>query len=78
MQLDPFVECYWQAHGFGNPSLDTYTIIPDGCIDVVYEQQGAQIRCLAFGTTTSVNLTINPEATYCGGSLQARHGTTLT
>lgn len=66
-QLDPFVECYWQARGSGNPNLDTYTILPDGCIDVVYEQQGSYIRCLAFGTTTSTQrFTIVPGATYFG------------
>ncbi len=51
--LADFVQCMWQANGKAHAPIDGYTIIPDGCVDVVYELDDRQARCLAFGTTTS-------------------------
>jgi len=63
--LDAFVACYWQAMGSGDFTLPSYTIIPDGCVDVVYELQGSHIRCMAFGTTTSVQMFVPaPHSVY--------------
>lgn len=65
--LNAFVACYWQATGSGDFTTPSYSIIPDGCIDVVYEQQSWQVRCMAFGTTTSVQTFVPaPQAVYFG------------
>ncbi len=65
--LRDFIACFWQAQGTGHSAIDTYTILPDGCIDVVYQQQDERIRCSAFGTTTRAQtVSIVPEATYFG------------
>ena len=54
-----------------------YEILPDGCIDVVFELLTIHTRCLVFGTTTQKQeFVIKPEADYFGIHFQpamARH-----
>lgn len=67
LNLRAFVVCYWQATGSGGFTSPSYAIIPDGCVDIVFEQHGSQARCMAFGTTTSVQTFVPaPQAVYFG------------
>ncbi len=65
--LAPFVDRFWHAAAARNLNFRHYTIIPDGCVDVVYETLGHRVRCLLFGTSSHTRLfRITPEATYFG------------
>lgn len=65
--LAPFIECYWQAQSTDRATPDRFTIIPDGCIDIVYERRDSHITCFAFGTTTRAQtIPLVPGAQYFG------------
>jgi AraC-like DNA-binding protein len=65
--LSSFVDRFWQASVPENGPFHEFVIIPDGCVDVVYEQTGSQVRCLIFGTYSQTRpFRINPQATYVG------------
>lgn len=65
--LSSFVDRFWSASVPENGRFFEYAIVPDGCVDVVYEQTGTQVRCLIFGTNSRTRpFRINPEATYLG------------
>ncbi len=59
-----------------------YEILPDGCIDVVFELLAAHTHCLVFGTTTQKQeFAVKPEADYFGIRFQpgmARHFLTFS
>ena len=58
------VECFWIGGRSGDPHFE---ILPDGCIDVVFELAPARSRVLLFGTTTrSTAFAVAPEAEYFG------------
>lgn len=57
-------ECFWIGGRSGEPH---YEILPDGCMDVVFEFAPARNRVLLFGTTTrSTAFAVAPEAEYFG------------
>lgn len=65
--LSSFVDRFWRASVPENGQFLEYSIVPDGCVDVVYEQTSEQVRCLIFGTNSRTRpFRINPEATYLG------------
>ncbi len=75
--LGDLVECVWQ----GSDARDaTFSILPDGCIDVVFVL-GADARCLAFGTSTHrLEFPLEARADYFGVRFRpgmARHAVPL-
>lgn len=58
------IECFWTGGRSGEPH---YEILPDGCVDVVFEFAPAGNRTLLFGTTTrSTPFAVAPDAEYFG------------
>lgn len=65
--LSPFVDRFWHAAAAENSAFQHYAIVPDGCVDVVYEELNHRVRCLVFGTTSRMQLfRIAPDAKYFG------------
>lgn len=65
--LTPFVERFWHAAASENRNFEHYTIVPDGCVDVVYEVLSRQVRCLIFGTSSQTRLFhVTPDGNYLG------------
>lgn len=65
--LSSFIERFWRASVPENGRFREFVIIPDGCVDVVYEHTESHMRCLIFGTYTETRpFRITPEATYVG------------
>lgn len=65
--LSSFVDRFWRASVPENGPFHEFVIIPDGCVDVVYEHIGTQARCIIFGTYSETRpFRINPAATYLG------------
>ena len=48
-QISSFIELFWLGKNF---CKEAYEILPDGCIDIVFELTPSLARCLVFGTTT--------------------------
>lgn len=58
------IECFWVGGRSGAPH---YEILPDGCVDVVFEFAPVRNRILLFGTTTrSTAFAVAPGAEYFG------------
>ncbi|MFO0699511.1 MAG: helix-turn-helix domain-containing protein [Nitrospira sp.] len=65
--LMPFVDRFWHGVVSATSPFRDFTIVPDGCVDVVYEQLGPNVRCLAFGTVSHVHqFQFTPDAQYVG------------
>ncbi len=65
--MTPFVDRFWHAAAAENNNFPQYAMIPDGCVDVVYEQLGPRVRCLVVGTNSRMQFfRITPDATYFG------------
>lgn len=65
--LAPFVDRFWQAAAAENGNLPQYAMIPDGCVDVVYERVGPRVRCLVVGTNSRMqSFRITSDAIYFG------------
>lgn len=80
--LKPFVDRFWHAAAAENRCFQHYAMIPDGCVDVVYEELGHRIRCLVVGTNSRMQFfQITPDASYFGIRFRpgmARHFLDLT
>jgi AraC-like DNA-binding protein len=69
--LRPFVRHYWLA--LDNADAQT-RILPDGCVDLVFEVAGSAWRATAYGSTTQVReLACTPGAHYLGLRFQPGH-----
>ena len=65
--LIPFVDRFWHGVVSAASPFRDLTIVPDGCVDVVYEQQGAYVRCFVFGTASHLHqFQFTPDAQYVG------------
>jgi methylphosphotriester-DNA--protein-cysteine methyltransferase len=63
-QLRPFVECVWHTPPADDP---TFSIVPDGCVDVCFVLAETAPRVLLFGTTTrTTHYELEPDAAYFG------------
>lgn len=65
--LVPFVDRFWHGVVSASSPFRHFSIVPDGCIDVVYEQLGPHVRCLVFGTASHLQrFQFTPDAQYVG------------
>ncbi|MFO0700592.1 MAG: helix-turn-helix domain-containing protein [Nitrospira sp.] len=65
--LVPFVDRFWHGLVSATSPFRDFTIVPDGCVDVVYEQLGPHVRCLIFGTVSHIHqFQFTPDAQYIG------------
>lgn len=65
--LTPFIDRFWHAAAAENGSFQHYTIVPDGCVDVVYEEVAGRVRSLVFGTSSHTrSFHVTPDANYFG------------
>lgn len=82
IRLQPYIQCYWLS--MHNPTI-SYPILPDGCVDLVFDLQADNANGVLYGTTTTLQeIDIHPYTYYLGIRFQAgqsRHfinSTTLT
>ncbi|RJF98104.1 AraC family transcriptional regulator [Noviherbaspirillum saxi] len=62
--LRGLISHYWLSIGNLNP---TYPMVPDGAIDLVIHQQGAQVQGRVYGTSTSAtDVALAPNSHYLG------------
>jgi AraC-like DNA-binding protein len=65
--LVPFVDRFWHGVVSTTSPFRDFTIVPDGCVDVVYEQLGPSVRCFIFGTVSHLQqFQFTPDAQYVG------------
>ena len=65
--LVPFIERFWHGVVSATSPFRDFTIVPDGCVDVVYEQLGPHVRCFLFGTASHPHqFQFTPDAQYLG------------
>lgn len=65
--LVPFVDRFWHGVVSTTSPFRDFTIVPDGCVDVVYEQLGPRVRCFIFGTVSHLQqFQFTPDAQYVG------------
>lgn len=65
--LLPFVDRFWHGIVSTTSPFRDFTIVPDGCVDVVYEQLGPSVRCFIFGTVSHLHqFQFTPDAQYVG------------
>ena len=65
--LVPFVDRFWHGVVSTTSPFRDFTIVPDGCVDVVYEQLGPHVRCFLFGTASHPHqFQFTPDAQYLG------------
>lgn len=65
--LVPFVDRFWHGVVSATSPFRDFTIVPDGCVDVVYEQLGPHVRCFIFGTASHLQqFHFTPDAQYVG------------
>lgn len=65
--LTPFIDRFWHAAAAENRGFQHYTIVPDGCVDVVYEEVAGRVRSLVFGTSSHTRpFHVTPDANYFG------------
>ena len=50
--LVPFIERFWHGVVSATSPFRDFTIVPDGCVDVVYEQLNPHVHCFLFGTAS--------------------------
>jgi AraC-like DNA-binding protein len=79
--LTPFVDRFWHGAASENRHFQHFSLIPDGCVDVVYEVREQGVHCLVFGTTSYTQpFQIAQDAHYFGVRFRpgmARHFLTL-
>lgn len=63
-RLQPYIDCYWLSN---NQQATQHTILPDGCVDIVFALSGEQLKGFVYGTTTqSLYLPIQAHTQYLG------------
>lgn len=72
LRLQPYILCYWLSPS--NQS-NSYPILPDGCIDLVFELRPGNAHGMLYGTTTHImDINIRLGTPYLGIRFQAGQG----
>lgn len=69
LRLQPYIQCYWLS--MHNQTI-SYPILPDGCVDLVFNLQADDANGMLYGTTTTLQeIDIHPYTHYLGIRFQA-------
>lgn len=69
LRLQPYIQCYWLSM---HNQASHYHILPDGCVDLVFDLLLPAAQSLIYGTTTSKqDIDIRPHTHYLGIRFQA-------
>ena len=64
LRLQPYIQYYWLSM---HNQASNYPILPDGCVDLVFDLLTPASEALLYGTTTSMQLVdIQPQTHYLG------------
>ncbi len=69
LRLQPYIQCYWLSM---HNQASRYAILPDGCVDLVFDLHAGNTDGLLYGTTTTLqDIPIRLNTHYLGIRFQA-------
>jgi AraC-like DNA-binding protein len=65
-RLNPFVASYWSLQVSNIKEPENYRVLPDGCIDLLFDNISRPSGVIIGSMTKSVSVTLQPNAKYFG------------
>jgi AraC-like DNA-binding protein len=65
-RLNPFVASYWSLQVSEIKEPENYRVLPDGCIDLLFDNISRPSGVIVGSMTKSVSVTLQPNANYFG------------
>ena len=65
-RLNPFVASYWSLQVSNIKEPENYRVLPDGCIDLLFDNISRPSGVIVGSMTKSVSVTLQPNARYFG------------
>jgi AraC-like DNA-binding protein len=65
-RLNPFVASYWSLQVSEIKEPENYRVLPDGCIDLIFDNISRPSGVIVGSMTKSVSVTLQPNAKYFG------------